>query len=71
VSSIRQGQHLKHPLLLVNIRQLLTLRSLSGKSGPRRGSDLSELAIIEDGAVLCSGGKIVSCGKTRDAMRDP
>ena len=26
--------------------------------------------MIEDGAVLCVGGKIVSAGKTRDALRD-
>ena len=58
-------------LLLVNIGQLLTLRSPSAKPGPRRGSDLGELGIIEDGAVLCVAGKIVSVGKTRDALRDP
>ncbi len=55
------------PLLLVNIRQLLTL---SGPPGPRRGSQLGELAIIEDAAVLCAGGRIVSVGKTSDALRD-
>jgi imidazolonepropionase len=56
-------------LLLVNIRQLLTLRSSS--PGPRRGASLSELGVIEDAAVLCLGGKIVSVGRTRDALRDP
>jgi len=29
-----------------------------------------ELGIIEDGAVLCVGGKIVSVGKSKDALRD-
>jgi imidazolonepropionase len=58
-------------LLLVNISQLLTLRSASGNSGPRRGPDLGELGIIKDGAVLCSGGKIVSACRTKDALRDP
>ena len=57
------------PLLLVNIGQLLTLRSSS--QGPRRGPELKELGIIEDAAVLCHGGKIVSVGKTKDALRDP
>ena len=57
------------PLLLVNIGQLLTLRS--ARPGPRRGRDLGDLGIIEDGAVLCLGGKIVSVGKTKDAVRDP
>ncbi len=58
-------------LLLVNIGELLTLRSFSGKPGPRRGSDLKQLGIIENGAVLCLGGKIVSVGTTRDTLRDP
>jgi len=57
------------PLLLVNIGQLLTLRS--AVDGPRRGALLSELGIIRDAAVLCLGGKIVSAGTTRDALRDP
>jgi imidazolonepropionase len=54
---------------LVNIGQLLTLRA--AKPGPRRGVDLKELGIIEDGAVLCLGGKIISVGRTKDALRDP
>ena len=58
-------------LLLVNIGQLLTLQSSSGKPGPRRRSDLRELGTINDGAVLCLGGKIVSVGKTKEALRDP
>ncbi|MGA8489596.1 MAG: imidazolonepropionase [Terriglobales bacterium] len=56
-------------LLLINIGQLLTLRSAS-QPGPRRGSELKELGIIEDAAVLCLGGKIVSVGKSKDALRD-
>ena len=55
-------------LLLVNIRQLLTL--CSSGAGPRRGRDLSNLGLIENGAVLSVGGKIVSVGKTKDALRD-
>jgi imidazolonepropionase len=58
-------------VLLANIRQLLTLQSTSGKPGPRRGPDLKNLAILENAAVLCLGGKIVSVGTTRDALRDP
>jgi len=56
-------------LLLVNIGQLLTLPSEA--DGPRRGASLSELGIIEDAAVLCLGGKIISVGTTKDALRDP
>jgi imidazolonepropionase len=59
------------PILLVNIRQLLTLRSPSGKTSPRRGPELRELGIVENGAVLCIGGKITSVGSTKDALRDP
>jgi imidazolonepropionase len=58
-------------LLLANVGQLLTLRSPSNTAGPRRGPDLKELGIIENGAVLCLGGKIVSVGTTKDALRDP
>jgi len=58
-------------LLLANIGQLLTLHSPSEQPGPRRGSDLRELGIIEDASVLCLGGKLVSVGSTKEALRDP
>ena len=70
MSPTRRNPNSAEPLLLVDIGQLLTLRSTSAKSGPRRGSDLKKLEIIEDGAVLCVGGKIVSVGTTKDALRD-
>ena len=63
------NENFRHPVFLVNIGQLLTLRS--GQSGPRRGSELRELGLIENGAVLCGGGKIISVGKTSQALRDP
>jgi imidazolonepropionase len=59
------------PLLLINIGQLVTLRTASNQAGPRRGSQLKEIGILKDAAVLCLGGKIVSVGKTKDALRDP
>ena len=58
-------------LLLANIGQLLTLHSASARPGPRRGTDLKELGMIRDGAVLCMGGKIVSVGASKEALRDP
>jgi imidazolonepropionase len=58
-------------LLLANIGQLVSLQSASSKPGPRRGSGFKELGIIENAAVLCLGGKIVSVGATKDALRDP
>ena len=58
-------------LLLTNIGQLPTLRLPAIEPGPRRGAQLKELGIIRDGSVLCLGGKIVSVGSTKDALRDP
>lgn len=55
-------------LLLVNIGQLITLRSAN--EGPRRGPEMRDLGILEDGAVLCVGGKIVSVGTTQEAVKD-
>jgi imidazolonepropionase len=54
-------------LLLTNISQLLTLQ---GAHAPRRGRGLSELAIVEDAAVLCAGGRIVSVGTRKEAAQD-
>jgi len=56
------------PLLLANLGQLLTL---AGDAGPRRGPAMRELGLVKDAAVLCAGGRIVSVGRTRDALRDP
>jgi len=53
----------------VNTAQLLTVSG--SEAAPRRGAELGELGIIEEGAVLCLAGKIVSVGKTKDALRDP
>jgi imidazolonepropionase len=58
-------------LLLANVSQLLTLQSAFSKLGPRRGPNLKELGIIENGAVLCLGGKVVAVGTTKEALRDP
>src|SRR6202795_703106 len=67
---MRNGDCVKSkPLLLLNIAQLLTLRSAA--DGPRRGASLSDLGIIQDAAVLCLAGKIVSVGTTKYALRDP
>jgi imidazolonepropionase len=58
-------------LLLANIGQLITVSPQGGSRGPRRGPELKDLGIIDDGAVLCSGGKIVSVGTTQQALKDP
>jgi imidazolonepropionase len=62
-------QHHTSTSFLVNIGQLLTLRSAA--IGPRRSLNLKELDIIHNAAVLCLSGKIVSVGTTKDALRDP
>ena len=48
--------------LIRGARQLLTLR---GPKGPRRGADLQNLGIIEDGAVLIADGLIAEVGPSR------
>ena len=52
------------PTLLVHAAQLLTLRGTSNDAGPRRGTQLRELGVIEDGAVLLADGRIVAVGTT-------
>ena len=48
--------------LVRGARQLLTLR---GPSGPRRGADLRNLGLIQDGAVLIVDGVIREVGSSR------
>ena len=57
------------PILLHNITQLVTMH-LPAYFGPRRGKALSEIGLIEDGAVLISGGKVTSVGTTREMHHD-
>jgi imidazolonepropionase len=71
VESKTYSQRSPSPVLFINVGQLLTLHSPSVKAGPRRGKELSELGIVEDAAVVCLAGKIISVGKTNDALRDP
>jgi len=53
-------------ILLTHVSQLLTLR---GNVAPRRGSRMSELGIIPDGAVLIVSGKIAAVGTTDELGR--
>jgi imidazolonepropionase len=54
---------------LTHAAQLLTLRCPSGVTGPRRGAEMRELGIIEDGAVLIADGKIAAVGTTDEIAR--
>ncbi len=56
----------KVTLLIKNAKQLLTLSS--DKKGPRRGREMDDLRLIEDGAIAVSGKKIVAVGKTKDVL---
>jgi imidazolonepropionase len=56
----------KITLLIKNAKQLLTLSS--DKKCPRRGKEMEDLGLIEDGAVAISGRKIVAVGKTKDVL---
>jgi imidazolonepropionase len=67
----KAGPRNQRSVLLINIGQLLTLREPKEIRGPRRGRDLQELGMLEDAAVLCADGKIVSVGRTREILRDP
>jgi len=50
-------------MLIHSASQVLTLAS-----GPRRGNSADDLGIIEEGAVLVSGGRIVAVGTSRDLL---
>jgi len=55
--------------LLTHAAQLLTLHGPSGHSAPRRGTQMRELGIVEDGAVLIAGGKIIAVGTTDEVAK--
>src|SRR5512140_1918323 len=56
-------------LLLRNIAQIVTL---GGGPIPRMGDSMSNLGIIENGAILIRGDRIVWVGPTKDIpVRDP
>ena len=52
-------------LIIAHARELLTLAG----DGPRRGADMDNLGIIEDGAVAISGGRISAVGRGNDILR--
>lgn len=54
---------------LAHARQLLTLRRDHGGDAPRRGPQMRELGIIEDGAALIRDGELAAVGKTDEVAR--
>ncbi len=58
-----------HVTLLIHAAQLLSLRSPSRDCVPRRGAEMRDLGIIEDGAVLIADGKIVAVSSTDEVAQ--
>ena len=56
-------------VFLTHAAQLLTLRAANAGDGPRRGVQMRELGVIEDGAVLISDGKIAAVGATDEVAK--
>lgn len=54
-------------LIIHNASQLVTCSS-SGK--PKRGSEMLDVGIIENGAVAIAGGKFAGVGRSADILRD-
>ena len=57
---------MKADIIIHNIRQLLTCASF-GK--PKRGAEMQDVGVIENGAVAISGGKIVRVGKSNEIVQ--
>jgi len=55
-------------MLIAGARQLLTL---AGPATPRRRSQMRQLGLVEDGAVLVRDGLIAATGRTADILRMP
>src|SRR5471030_199763 len=53
-------------VLLHRISHLVTM---AGEPGPRRGRQMREIGLIEDAAVLISGGKIIEVGTSKEVQR--
>jgi len=56
---------LRVDLIVHGARQLVTVAS---PEGPRRGPSLSQLGLIEDGAVAIQGDRIALVGRTSDVL---
>ena len=55
--------------LLVHAAQLLSLRTAPGDVSPRRGTNMLDLGIVEDGAILITDGRIAGVGSTDEVTR--
>jgi imidazolonepropionase len=55
--------------ILTHASQLLTLRDETCNTGPRRGTQMQDLGIVADGAVLIAGEKIIAVGTTDEVSK--
>lgn len=53
--------------LIINASEIVTGRSADGR--PRRGTELDDLDIVEDGAIALAEGRVVAVGATTDVLR--
>ncbi len=52
---------MKKYLIIKNAKQILTLKGFSGR--PKIKKEMADLAVIENGAIICEDGKILAVGK--------
>ncbi|RLC55360.1 MAG: imidazolonepropionase [Candidatus Cloacimonadota bacterium] len=57
---------MKTDLLIINAKELLTL---AGTDSPRIGSEMNELGIIYNGAIVVKEDKIIDVGSTEDIVK--
>lgn len=57
---------IKVDLLITHAKQLVTCASPNGR--PKRGADMADVGIIEDGALAIDGEKIVAVGRTAELL---
>ncbi|NHI90542.1 MAG: imidazolonepropionase [Candidatus Thorarchaeota archaeon] len=59
---------MKPDLLLANIGQIATLADHS--EAPKKGAQMNEVSIIEDGAIAIKDGKIIAVGPTNEILSE-
>ncbi len=62
--SINKGGDMKGSLIIKNASQLVTCSGFKAK----QGTDMSDLHVIDDGAVVIENGSITTVGKTGDVL---
>lgn len=63
------GKQMKADLIVPNIGQLVTCRAAPG-AGAKRGAEMLDVGIIDNGAVAIAKGKFVGVGATEDILSE-